>query len=103
MDDKNKQREEDEIAARKKLRSDMEGLQELALKDEDTIRQINAIIRDRYFNRMKEIEKFYKAKPTKSASKTAKGCKRKAHSKRKTRYRKHKRKRKTRKTRKRTQ
>lgn len=37
----------------------MEGLQELALKDEDTIRQINAIIRDRYFNRMKEIEEFY--------------------------------------------
>ncbi len=98
MDAKSKQREEDETAARKKLRSDMEGLQELALKDEDTIRQINAIIRDRYFNRMKEIEEFYKAKPAKSASKTAKGRKRKAHSnrnahsKRRTRYRKHKRK-----------
>ena len=89
MDAKNKQREEDETAARKKLRSDMEGLRELALKDEDTIRQINAIIRDRYFNRMKEIEEFYKAKPTKSASKTAKGRKRKM---RKTRNGKHKRK-----------
>ena len=89
MDAKSKQREEDETAARKKLRSDMEGLQELALKDEDTIRQINAIIRDRYFNRMKEIEEFYKAKPTKSASKTAKGRKRKTR-------RKHRKKRRTR-------
>ncbi len=89
MDAKSKQREEDETAARKKLRSDMEGLQELALKDEDTIRKINTIIRDRYFNRMKEIEEFYEAKPTKSASKTAKGRKRRTR-------RKHRKKRRTR-------